>query len=276
MLSLKLGHVVMEKTGAKVYACYIDMRPNKKDYEEFYHRLLDEGMLFVRGKVAEITDVARTPPEEGKLVVQVEDTLLGKQRRIPVDMVVLMGAIERRRDARETGLKVGISCSIAGWFIERHPKLDPVATITEGVFIAGACQGPKDIPDAVGQGAAAAARVQGMISKGTVMIEPVVATIDEDKCSGCRICNNLCPFSAIEFLPDEAAGAPPGRKVSRVNAVLCKGCGTCVAACPAGAIAGAHFANEQVEAEIEGLLWDVGEAAAGEAEEAPELAQSPT
>jgi len=266
MLSLKLSHLVMEKTGAKVYACYIDMRPNKKDYEEFYWRLLDEGMFFVRGKVAEVTDVARTPQEEGKLVVQVEDTLLRKQRRIPVDMVVLMGAIEPRRDARETGLKVGISCSMAGWFIERHPKLDPVATMTEGIFIAGACQGPKDIPDAVGQGAAAAARIQGMISKGTVMIEPVVATIDEEKCSGCRICNNLCPFNAIDFLTEE--------KVSKVTAVLCKGCGTCVAACPAGAIAGAHFADDQVGAEIAGLLWDAGDGAATGAAETPVLEPS--
>jgi heterodisulfide reductase subunit A len=248
MLSLKLGHLVMEKTGAKVYACYIDMRPNKKDYEEFYQRLLDEGMLFVRGKVAEVTDMARLPGEEGKLVVQVEDTLLTKQRRIPVDMVVLMGAIEPRRDARETGLKMGISCGLSGWFIERHAKLDPVATMTEGVFIAGACHGPKDIPDSVSQGAAAAARVQGMISKGTVSIEPVVAAIQEEKCSGCRICNNLCPFNAIEFVAD--------KKVSKINPVLCKGCGTCVAACPANAIAAAHFGNDQVAAEIEGLLWD--------------------
>ena len=248
MLSLKLGHLVMEKTGAKVYACYIDMRPNKKDYEEFYWRLLDGGMLFVRGKVAEVTDMARLPQEGGKLIVQVEDTLLGKQRRIPVDMVVLMGAIEPRRDARETGLKAGISCSMAGWYIERHVKLDPVATMTEGVYIAGACHGPKDIPDSVAQGAAAAARVQGMITKGTVMIEPVVASICADNCSGCRICNNLCPFNAIDFLTDD--------KVSKVNPALCKGCGTCVAACPAGAISGAHFSNDQVGAEIEGLLWD--------------------
>jgi heterodisulfide reductase subunit A len=268
MLSLKLGHLLMEKTEAKVYACYIDMRPNRKDYEEFYWRLLAEGMLFVRGKVAEVTDAARTPAEENKLVVQVEDTLLGKQRRIPVDMVVLMGAIEPRRDARETGLKVGISCSMAGWYIERHPKLDPIGTMTEGIFIAGACQGPKDIPDAVSQGAAAAARVQGMISKGTVLIEPVVASINEDNCSGCRICNNLCPFGAIDYVTEE--------KVSRVNAVLCKGCGTCVAACPAGAIAGAHFADDQVGAEIEGLLWDAGEGAGPEAEEAPALAPSAT
>jgi heterodisulfide reductase subunit A len=248
MLSLKLGHLVLEKTAAKVYACYIDMRPNKKDYEEFYWRLLEEGMLFVRGKVAEVTDVARTPQEEDQLIVQVEDTLLGKQRRIPVDMVVLMGAMEPRRDARETGLKAGISCSMAGWFIERHPKLDPIATMTEGVFIAGACQGPKDIPDSVGQGAAAAARIEGMISRGTVMIEPVVATVQEERCSGCRICNSLCPFNAIDFLETE--------KVSKINPVLCKGCGTCVAGCPAEAISGAHFSRDQINAEIAGLLCD--------------------
>jgi len=137
---------------------------------------------------------------------------------------------------------------MAGWFIERHAKLDPVATMTEGVFIAGACHGPKDIPDSVAQGAAAAARAQGMISKGTVKIEPVVASINEDKCSGCRICNNLCPFNAIDYLEEKT--------VSQVNPALCKGCGTCVAACPAGAITGAHFDRDQVEAEISGLLWD--------------------
>jgi heterodisulfide reductase subunit A len=248
MASLKFGHLAMEKTGAKVYSFYIDMRPNFKDYEEFYGRLLGEGMNFVRGKVAEVTDAARKPGEEGKLIIQVEDTLRGKQRRIPVDMVVLMGAIEPRADAKEMALKCGISCSMAGWYTERHPKLDPVATMTDGIFIAGACQGPKDIPGSVAQGAAAAARVQGMITKGFVEIEPVVASIVEEKCSGCRICNNLCPYNAIEFLVN--------RNVSRVITALCKGCGTCVAACPASAMQGAHFNNEQIFSEINGILWD--------------------
>jgi len=249
MSALKFGHLVMEKTGAEVYSFYIDMRPLSKGYEEFYNRLMEEGMHFIRGRVAEVTDAARLPGEEGKVIVQAEDTLLGKQRRIPVDMVILMAGLEPRADAKDVALKFGISCSMAGWFTERHPKLDPVATMTDGVFIAGTCQGPKDIPDSVAQGAAAAARVQGMITVGMVEIEPVVATIHEESCSGCRICNTLCPFNAIEFLADKG--------VSYINQALCKGCGTCVAACPAQAITGAHYNNEQVFAEIEGLLFDV-------------------
>lgn len=252
MAALKFGHLILEKTNAEVYSFYIDMRTNQKQYEEFYQRLLEEGMHFVRGKVAEVTDAARNPDEQGKLIVQCEDTLLGKQRRIPVDMVVLMGAIEPQADAKELGLKCGISCSMAGWYTERHPKLDPVATMTDGVFVAGVCQGPKDIPASVAQGAAAAARIAGMITKGTVTIEPIVASIDEEGCSGCRICNDICPYNAIEF--DEE------KNVSRVITALCKGCGTCVSACPAGVITGAHFNNEQIFAEIDGILWDAREA----------------
>jgi heterodisulfide reductase subunit A len=249
MSALKFGHLVKEKTGAEVYSFYIDMRTIAKGYEEFYDRLLEEGMHFVRGRVAEVTDAARQPGEEGKLIVQAEDTLLGKQRRVPVDMVILMSALEPQQDAKDVALQFGISCSMNGWFTERHPKLDPVATMTDGVFIAGTCQGPKDIPDSVAQGAAAAARVQGMVTTGTVEIEPVVATIHEENCSGCRICNTLCPFNAIEYDAE--------KNVSVINQALCKGCGTCVAACPAQAISGAHFSNDQVLAELNGLLYDV-------------------
>jgi heterodisulfide reductase subunit A len=248
MAALKFGHLVLEKTKAEVYSFYIDLRTPMKDYEEFYQRLLEEGVHFVRGKVAEVTEGARWPSEQGRVIVQVEDTLLGQQRRIPVDMVILMGGLEPQADAKELGLKCGISCSMAGWYTERHPKLDPVATMTDGVFVAGVCQGPKDIPASVAQGAAAAARIAGMITKGTVTIEPIVASINEDACSGCRICNNMCPYNAIEF--DEE------KSVSRVITALCKGCGTCVAACPAGVITGAHFNNEQIFSEIDGILWD--------------------
>jgi heterodisulfide reductase subunit A len=252
MAALKFGHLVLEKTNAECYSFYIDMRAPMKDYEEFYQRLLVEGMHFIRGKVAEVNNAARIEEEDGKLVVQFEDTLLGKQRRLPFDMVILMGAIEPQADAKEVGLKCGISCSMAGWYTERHPKLDPVATMTDGIFVAGACQGPKDIPASVAQGAAAAARVAGMITKGTVMIEPIVASINEEGCSGCKICNTMCPYNAIEF--DEEKG------VSRVITALCKGCGTCVAACPAGVITGAHFNNRQIYAEIDGILWDAKKA----------------
>ena len=169
----------------------------------------------------------------GKTIVQCEDTLTGRQQRYPVDMVILMGALEPQADAREFGLKCGISCSMAGFYTERHPKLDPVATMTDGIFIAGACQGPKDIPASVVQGAAAAARVAGMITKGKVMIEPIVASISEEDCSGCRICNNMCPYNAIEF--DET------RAVSHVITALCKGCGTCVVRVPGQRDRGSPF-----------------------------------
>jgi heterodisulfide reductase subunit A len=246
MQSLKFAHLVRERTGATVYNFYIDMRTPAKDYDEFYQRVLEEGTLFVRGKVAEVTDAARMFGEEGQLIIQVEDTLAGYQRRIPVDMVILSAALEPRRDAGAVAKRFGISCSANGWFIEKHPKLDPVATMTEGVFIAGCVSGPKDIPASVVQGAAAAARVLGRIQQGSIELEPIRATVDEAKCSGCRICNDLCPFTAISFVAE--------REVTEINAALCQGCGTCVAACPAGAISGTGFSNEQILSQIDGLL----------------------
>ncbi|HKZ83639.1 MAG TPA: CoB--CoM heterodisulfide reductase iron-sulfur subunit A family protein [Anaerolineae bacterium] len=246
MQSLKFAHLVHERTGATVYNFYIDMRTPAKAYDEFYQRVLEEGTLFVRGKVAEVTDAARLPGEEGRLIIQVEDTLAGKQRRIPVDMVILSVGLEPRHDADDVAKLFGISCSADGWFIEKHPKLDPVATMTEGIFIAGCSTGPKDIPASVAQGSAASARVLGRIQQGEIALEPVRASVDQDKCSGCRICNDLCPFNAITFLED--------RMVTEINPALCQGCGTCVAACPAGAISGTGFSNEQVIAQIEGLL----------------------
>ena len=250
MYSLKFAHLVHERIPeAEVYNFYIDMRTPGKGYEEFYHRLLEEGTHFIRGRVANITDAALNVSEVNKLIVQAENTLIGKQQRVPVDMVILSAGIESRHDAKEITHTFKMGCDFDGFFTERHPKLDPVATMTEGIFIAGACQGPKDIPDSVAQGAAAAARVAALISQATVMMEPVRAHIDQEKCSGCRICNNMCPYNAIVFHED--------RNVSEVITALCQGCGTCVASCPSGIISGAHFTHDQVFSEIEGILWDM-------------------
>lgn len=246
MYALKFAHLVKEKTNAEVYQLYIDMRTFGKGYEEFYQRLLDEGVHVVRGKGAE---VAPAPPEyhdEGYLLVRCEDTLVGRYREIPVDMVVLCTALEARSDAAEIARKFNISRGADGWFIEAHPKLAPVSTTTDGVFLAGACQGPKDIPDSVAQGGAAAAQVLKMFCMGELSMDAAYAEINEEFCSGCRICNGLCPYNAIEFLED--------KKVSSVNSALCKACGTCVAACPAGAITARHFTDEQIYAQIEGIL----------------------
>jgi heterodisulfide reductase subunit A len=247
MYSLKFSHLLREKVpAAKVYQLYIDMRCAGSGYEEFYERLQAEGVNFIRGKAGEITNIAERPGEEGKLVVVCEDTLVRRKLRLPVDMVVLSCALEPRADAESVARIFSLSRKADGFFLEKHPKLDPVATTTDGVFVAGCCQGPKDIPDTVAQASAAAARVLAMIGKGSVEIESAIAAVDEEHCAGCKICIDLCAYKAITF--DEA------KKVSRINEALCKGCGTCVAACPSGAIVGRHFTAEQIMSEIEGVL----------------------
>ncbi len=247
MHSLKFAHIIREKIpDAVIYDLYIDLRCFGKGYEEFYNRLQEEGVNFIRGRAGEVTDVAETPEERGKLIVVCEDTLISRQRRLPVDMVILSVALEPRADVAETAKLFSISRSRDGFFLEKHPKLDPVATTTEGVLIAGCCQGPKDIPDTVAQASAAAARAMAIITKGSVEIEPTTAFIDEKLCSGCRTCISLCPYNAISFNED--------KKVSVINEAMCKGCGTCAAACPSGAITARHFTTEQIMSELEGVL----------------------
>ncbi|MHB8085430.1 MAG: 4Fe-4S binding protein, partial [Dehalococcoidia bacterium] len=247
MYAMKFSHLLLEHVhGCTVYEFYIDIRSFGKGYEEFYNRVQKEGTVFFRGRPGEVTDVAQTPEEKGKLIVQFEDTLVGKQRRQPVDMVILCSGIEAQSDAADVAHKFNISCGKENFFTEKHPKLDPVATMTDGIFIAGCCQGPRDIPDTVAQASAAAARVLALINKGKVEIEADTAFIDESKCSGCRVCNLMCPYNAISFLEKE--------KVSRINEALCKGCGTCVAACPSAAITHKHFTNDEINAELEGIL----------------------
>jgi len=246
MYALKFAHLVRDRTDAAIYQFYIDMRAFGKGYEEFYNRLLDEGITMIRGKAAEVVEGAWSGNGEPSLKIRCEDTLIGKFREIPVDMVVLCNAMEAREDSDVVKRLFSVSKSPDGFFLERHPKLDPTSTSTDGVFIAGCAQGPKDIPDTVAQASSAAARILSLISKGEVEIEPIRAMVQEEYCSGCKICNGLCPYGAIEFVTE--------KNVSHVNEALCKGCGTCVAACPSSAMTGHGFSDAQILAELNGLL----------------------
>lgn len=248
MYSLKFAHLLNEKTNAQVYDFYVDMRCFGKGYEEFYHRLLEEGTTFIRGRVSEVTDMALTEKEKGKLIIRVEDTLIGTVRRIPVDMVILSTGLEPGIDHNKIAKVFNISCSQDTFFLERHPKLAPSMTFSDGIFLAGACQSPKDIPDTVAQAGAAAAESLALADKGVFELEPVIAVIDEELCSGCKICVSLCPFTAITFNKE--------KEISEINEALCKGCGTCVAACPSAVAQQNHFRDNQIFAEIEGILAD--------------------
>jgi len=249
MYSLKLAHLVKERTGAHIYNFYIDMRAPGKGYEEFYDRLLEEGVQFIRGRVAEVVDWTLSPEEEGKLVLRVEDTLAGFVRRIPVDMVVLSVGLEPAADADAVRRMFHISCSSDGFYLERHPKLAPVETATDGIFLAGCCQGPKDIPDTVAQAGAAATEALALIDKGYVEMEPNTAHVVAEECSGCKSCLSLCPYTAITFIED--------KKKAEINEALCKGCGTCVASCPSGSIVQNLFEDQQIFSEIEEVLANV-------------------
>jgi heterodisulfide reductase subunit A2 len=247
MYSLKYAHLIKEHVpGCEVYDFYIDMRCFGKGYEEFYNRLLREDVRFIRGKVAEISDFAIYPEEKGRLVVRVEDTLVGAVRRIPVDMVVLASALEPAKGAKELARTLHMSCSSDGFYLERHPKLAPVSTASEGIYIAGCAQGPKDIPDSVAQGAAAAVQALAMIKRGKVETEPIIAEIDPEICTGCQICIPLCPYEAVRRDND--------KRIAYIEEALCKGCGTCVAACPSGAASQRGFRDAQISAEMDGIL----------------------
>jgi heterodisulfide reductase subunit A2 len=246
MYALKFAHLVRDRTAAAIYQFYIDMRAFGKGYEEFYSRLLNEGITMIRGKAAEVVEGNWTDSHDRSLMIRCEDTLIGKFREIPVDLVVLCNAMEPRKDTDQVRKLFSISKSPDGFLLERHPKLDPTSTTTEGVYIAGCAQGPKDIPDTVAQASGAAARMLSYIAKGEVEIDPIRAMVQEEQCSGCRICNNLCPYGAIEYLEE--------KHISHVNEALCKGCGTCVAACPSSAMTGHGFTDAQILAELDGLL----------------------
>ncbi len=248
MYALKYGHLIHDKLGhnVKIYDFYIDMRCFGKGYEEFYQRCQEEGITFVRGKPAEITDRAESPEENGKLVIVGEDTLSDMCYRLPVDMVVLCSAIESRKDATEVARVFGLNQGSDGFYLEEHPKLGPLNTPTDGVFLAGACQGPKDIPDTVAQASGAAAKALQLSMLGKVEISPTISWIDPDICAGCQTCIGLCAYGAIEF--------DARRGVSVVNEAMCKGCGSCSGFCPSGAAQVKHFRKEQLFAEFDGIM----------------------
>lgn len=248
MYALKYTHLIKEKVGheTRVFDFYIDMRCFGEGYEEFYQRCQKEGTTFIRGKVASVTNQAQTPDEEGKLIAIAEDTLLGELLRVPVDMVILCTAIQAREDAPDIGRILGVNQGADGFFLEEHPKLGPLNTASEGVFLAGCCQKPMDIPDTVSQASGAAAKALSLATKGSVEISPTISHIDPDICIGCKTCIGLCPYSAIEF--DER------RQVSVVNEAVCKGCGSCSGFCPSGAASSRHFTPKQIFAEIGGIL----------------------
>jgi heterodisulfide reductase subunit A len=240
MASMKQAHLAKEKTGAEIYEFYIDINAFGKGYQEFYKMVREEGIYFIRGKGSEIFK------KDGRLVVAAEDTLLGTPLEIPVDMVVLGTGLTARQDAEKVAQVFAISQSADRFFMEAHPKLRPVSTNVDGIFLAGCCQGPKDIPDTVAQASAAAAEVMSLATRGEVEVDPITAWIDPDLCAGCKLCIEICPYSAIDFLEDKG--------ISVVNEALCKGCGACTAICPSKAARQNHFTQDQVLSEVEGMI----------------------
>ncbi|MHA1976328.1 MAG: 4Fe-4S binding protein [Candidatus Hodarchaeales archaeon] len=244
MFSLKYAHLIKERTGADIYQFYIDIRAFGKGYEEFYDRLQEEGVVFIRGKPGKILKSEENGKE--KLIVQVEDSLSQRPLHVPVDAVILSSALIARNDARQVASLFGIGCGVKDFFRELHPKLAPVDTQVDGIFLAGACQSPKDIPDAVAQGAAAASGALRLISRGYIMVEPTIATIDEDLCSNCKMCISVCPYNAITEDTE--------KKIAVIDSSKCKGCGLCPAVCPSSAIHQYFYSDDAILSEIKGIL----------------------
>ena len=240
MYATKQAHLVKEKIpDAQVTVLYMDLRAFGKGYEEFYDRVRAEGVLFRRANGSEIYKKG-----EG-LVVRTEDTLLGKTVEVEADLVVLSAGLESGAGSQAIAKLLKLSRSPDGFLMEAHPKLRPVDTATDGVYLAGCCQSPKDIPDTVAQAKAAAASAIIPMVRGKVFVEPINARVDEDVCCGCRVCESMCEYKATVF--DEEKG------VMTVNAALCKGCGSCGGACPTGAMSIIHYTDGQIFAQLESL-----------------------
>jgi heterodisulfide reductase subunit A len=243
MYSLKLAQLARDYVDAEVVEYYRDMRAFGKDYESFYERVQKAGVRFAR--FDSDLDISR---QDGQLMVSITDVYSGKLEQTLVDMVILSTGLEPQADQTKVAQTFSISLSPDGFFLEKHPKLAPVETATDGVFLAGTCQGPKDIPDTVAQGGAAAAAALALMDAGYVFLEPFTTFVDQSRCGGCRTCEGLCPYHAVEMVQKE------GRLLAYINEVLCKGCGACAGSCPAQAITQHGFTQDQILAEIDGVL----------------------
>ncbi len=235
----------------EVYVFYIDVRTPGKSFDEFYRRAVEVyGVHYIKGMVGKVT------PEGDKLKVQASDLLENKQLHIDADLVVLAAAIEPDKSARPLATMLTASMDTNDFFTEAHPKLRPVESPTAGVFLSGACQGPKDIPETVSQAGAAAAKVIGLLAKDKLTGNPCVASSNELMCNGCSTCERVCPYGAISYenkefrMPDRTTAL---RRIAVVNPAVCQGCGCCTVACPSGAMDLRGFANNQIIAEVDAI-----------------------
>ncbi|TEU11046.1 MAG: CoB--CoM heterodisulfide reductase iron-sulfur subunit A family protein [Anaerolineales bacterium] len=241
MYTAKQAHLVKEQIpDANVTIFYIDVRAFGKGFEEFYDRVRMEGVRYRRGNASEIYRKGE------RLAVRAEDTLLSETLEVEADLVVLAVGMVPRHDVKDVASLLKLSRSPDGFFLEAHPKLRPIDTTTDGVFLAGTCQGPKDIADTVVQAKAAASSALIPLSRGRVKVESIVSVVNEEICSGCGICEGLCAYGALSL--------HPWKGVMTVNEVLCKGCGACAAACPSGAMTLSHFTHDQILAQLETLV----------------------
>jgi len=219
---------------ADVYIFYMDVRAFGKGYEEFYESAAENyGINYIRGRIAEVRE-----GENNSIIIRAEDTLLQELIELEVDMFILSCGLVPKADADQVSALLSVQRSSDGFFMEAHPKLKPVDTLTDGVFVAGVAQGPKDIPDTVAQAKGAASSAAALMAQGEVEIEPYYSVVLEHLCSGCKTCQSLCPFGAINF--------DNFKKIAMVNPAKCKGCGTCVSACPSDAMVQNHFNNDQL------------------------------
>ena len=239
--------ITEEYPKTQLFVFHKDIRAFSNLGEELYREVRGTGqVVFVR--TPEINDIDEDP-ETGNLIVKATDEMLQMPMEAEVDMVVLSNALAPPQDAEELARLLVIARSPDGFFLELHPKLSPLDTPTVGIYIAGVAQGPKDITDSIAQARGAASRAAVPMAQGEVELEAYLAVVDPDLCSGCRICEHVCPYNAPEIKERE-----DGTLYSEVSEALCKGCGVCVAACPSGAITMLHFKDDQLMSEIEALL----------------------